>query len=1775
MPNSYRIRTQVGVDKYINVNLDQDFEFLEILSLKIQTTDLYTRFCSDYGVVVGRVLVNGGFGVPNARVSVFLPLEEGDLLNPVIRELYPYQNLSDRNEDGYRYNLLPSAPSYSKHANTGTFPTREDVLLNQSWIEVYDKYYRFTVKTNESGDFMIFGVPTGDQTLVMDVDLSDIGCFSLNPQDLIIQGVATAEQVNGSQFKTSSNLDELPQIQNLNFNVDVRPLWGDEEQCQIGITRVDFDLTKLANVKVQPSAVFMGSIMSTTDDDAVSSIFSTINTATGLSFGSTCKPKNNTGNLCELISGPGQILAIRQTIYADGDGLPILESYSLPDNGKVIDDNGAYVVNVPMNLDYITTDEFGNQVISNDPKIGIPTKGKYRFKMKWVNEQGLSNSYVRASYLVPNVKEHGWFLGYQYDPLTQFTGVDIDIVYPSGTLTEIYAASFNQGVSQITTENVESYSITVNGVPYYESLNSILLNQNDVMAITIVPIDPSQQSIVSFTYYVRELFDLLRSYNFSLDWSDYVDPLSAVNCEDSFYEFNYNKVYTTALFVDRYKNGVGRAKHLGIKEIDDRSCKTTTNTYPVNDIIRNFDFLFFAFNLLINILTPVFIFVLFMAHFAYWILELINEDAPQLSIRLSLPMINYPECTACDCDCNTDDSLINVIEGSGMFAPINSSDNYVLTNSVLVDFWQINQSGYAPDDLEGGIKNCGDVGPGGNHKYSSIESLVLAGDITSAVGSRSKRDLINTMIGYDYTSSETNGISLITLGYGDLLLRRAPQPFLISASRSFGAEDHRYWAFPRRETFQQKLNSFNLRDKYFTAFSPNPVNRVKTTVNPSLGSQPFYDQLMVIFVEPGTLTDMGIGQLVTFQNPNISSSNILLTGASENQFGTFAVTGYTTLGQQTKIIKYADYNNFGSTTGLQSTIEITQSSKYGNSGASQEEDYLRYQTDLEYYQVVTGLTVSDFTTLADFSQFEYFPQQVLNYFQTILKPNCATLTEGDNDQDYDITPLPPTINFLINQGSYEVIFLTRGVDPNTDKQTIKYDLSLYFGIPTPDTITVEGSYYLNMPIQASSDGRPKTHLGSNQTNGLYFSGFTFSITPPSVNPNNYSAFTSTMPYYYLCTDEIFVNNYTYSYSPLLVPFGLVNNYDLTGGSILMVNATYSLPLVPYYYAGGSYIATNNNSILNQDMRQETNANGQSEQSAQYFGNNSNGNAWFYKTNFVYSPGYLGYYLQSTNPSSPLSSLLYTKVNFNSSSNLFMRSDRIPTSTNTQTPGGGSFDITTFGLHLNTNFSFYRYDEANNATVLNPSLDPGAVIENKSDQNAVVGDLLDTLDCNGMVSLQCYSGSGTNIGVNTNCSLPSNRVKNGCYCLLNPNSNGNYLFGGAFESDLQLLLEWKARFTITFAACRGVFAQVFQNNWVNGNLYMPAFLKRTTFDLQGDASYQYCKDIAVFNPFSDSFFYRSSPYDDITGDFVGKDKPPTPLAINYGYNDKQILFPTTITDLGPRDSFIKEICCNENFGSYYTDQLKSTSYQDNSDIIQIGFLSRIIDNTTIASLLPNGVDEGVSIDQFFNNNRGGSRIDGDFSQMLSINSEWKILPFVSDIVNSNDQIFIGKETPSPSSKPVFGVFFNRSQDSLRYRKIMSPGIETYQFTPVLIENDFGYAKSQVVPFYKWKISSSSVIFGTENNNWFTNTTSGTFFTKKYQDLDFETPNEKYTTTTTKLGYITNYYSNGTTNANSGNVTNGVPGGNPVVVGAPYHFYFGLNVGKTALDIFYKLYIEVQD
>ena len=265
MTKSFRLNTKVNQDQNLRINITQDFDFLEVLSLKLRQEDVYTRFCADYGVVAGRVIVNGGYGVPNVSVSIFVPLSSIDENDPIISTLYPYKRPDQKNEDGFRYNLLPYVQEYGGHSPTGTFPDAEDVLTRSEVLEVYEKYYKYTVKTNDSGDFMIVGVPLGQQLVILDLDLSNIGCFSLRPSDLIRLGRGTPQQFNGDQFKSSTDLESLPQIVNQKKEIEVASFWGEENICNVGITRVDFDLRD-SGIEITPQAVFMGSIFSTSEE---------------------------------------------------------------------------------------------------------------------------------------------------------------------------------------------------------------------------------------------------------------------------------------------------------------------------------------------------------------------------------------------------------------------------------------------------------------------------------------------------------------------------------------------------------------------------------------------------------------------------------------------------------------------------------------------------------------------------------------------------------------------------------------------------------------------------------------------------------------------------------------------------------------------------------------------------------------------------------------------------------------------------------------------------------------------------------------------------------------------------------------------------------------------------------------------------------------------------------------------------------------------------------------------------------------------------------------------------------------------------------------------------------------------------------------------------------------------------------------------------------------------------------------------------------------------
>ena len=522
MPKTVRIKATPTKDKNLYVKLEQDFDLLEILSLKIVKSDVYTRMCADYGVVVGRAVANSGFGIPNAKMSIFIPLTDKDELDPVISQLYPYKQVTDKNEEGYRYNLLPKIYESCNHTPTGSFFTPEEAINNPIVLEVFEKYYKFTTKTNSSGDFMIWGVPLGTQIVHASIDVSNIGCYSMRPYQFINQGVSPSKFESSLKFKASENLDTLPQIVIQNKVAEVVPFWGDDELCNVGITRIDFDLRD-SGIEVTPSATFIGSVI--TDDNS-----NYVDVAGN--------PGPAQGALCTLTTGTGVIETVRHTVFKEADGCtPKLEYFALENGGKVIDGNGTWVTQVPMNLDFKITNEYGEEVLSNDPKIGIPTKGKYRFRISF----DTAGSSIRSgSYLVPNLRE------YTVDNAGELVTNPTD-PYESPTPESVY--------------------------------------------------EDSTAASPSYTF-SNKLMD------YPLDSDESWENSPAYKCEDYFYNFQPNKVYTISNFIDNYRKNysinssgsyagttpmASRWRFLGIKSINppaESRCTDITKEFPVNDAFR-------------------------------------------------------------------------------------------------------------------------------------------------------------------------------------------------------------------------------------------------------------------------------------------------------------------------------------------------------------------------------------------------------------------------------------------------------------------------------------------------------------------------------------------------------------------------------------------------------------------------------------------------------------------------------------------------------------------------------------------------------------------------------------------------------------------------------------------------------------------------------------------------------------------------------------------------------------------------------------------------------------------------------------------------------------------------------------------------------------------------------------------------------------------------------------------------------------------------------------
>jgi hypothetical protein len=1732
MSKSYRIRTKLGVDQNIRVNVEQDFDFLEILSLKLRQEDVYSRFCADYGVVVGRVVANSGFGVPNARVSIFIPIEEMDLEDPVISTLYPYKKPTDKNEDGYRYNLLPYEQQYGGHNPTGTFPSRSDVLTRNEVLEIYEKYYKFTVKTNDSGDFMITGVPLGNQKLVLDMDLSDMGCFSLRPQDLIRMNMGVEEQFDGTNFKASSNLDELPQIINSVQDIDVASFWGQEDLCNIGITRADFDLRELG-IEIQPTAVFMGSIFSDADSRPIKP---------------NCKPRTEQGDICNLVTGPGEILAVRQTINVDENGDPVLEQYSLPNSGKVIDENGSFVTDIPMNLDYVVTNEFGEIVLSNDPSIGIPTKGKYRFKVKYQSEENgppfegdqffpIVGEVQRANFIVPQIREYGWNGSVQnsgVDPATKDTEttINVDFVNQSQIVeTKSIVIPSNTTVTIPYNKDLEKLNLTVNGVvrneKWIEFPNGGTLTIEVTKITTEIGNPPQtvgQNVTVEVKQYDYDYIQFQKSYAFSLDWDEYADKQAAINCEDSFYLMNYNKVYTPSMMIDEYRKGYGRARFLGIKEILDRGCESETNRFPTNDGVRNFDLLFLIVNLVITLFTPLLFAVTVIGHvicflwpvlrilltviltviFTLFVLlcNIVNGVAWLFGAKINcpkyspiilprkcplsaipLPNLSYPDCQACACE--------------GRDAGQGSEDNLpeIEANTTLLIDTNVN---------------------------TFYDDLIGYHDDEQADWTKYLYGFQTVMAGNDIYGDEQNSLAPWLRG------KNNPQAKAKTWSRDL--------------TLSERFNLFNVKSKYHQY---GGQNRIDTYVNPNQNNfKKHSDNVLMLLLDPGQLSVFKAGQIVTFNDPELSKDPNI-------SGGTTGTTVFQNQGNANVTVTYMDPDTLGS---VQKTYTIT-----GQTNSSQ--DY-QYPTDIEYFQVITGQTLEEYENTLNNSakglssygtpnntlgQFYVFGWQKVKKYYILGSKNPDEYPDANQaGGDYFVNNVP---NIKLNSDwkDHCIVFLTRGVDPNTPRQDIKYDLSKLYGYSMGNGPQIRGNYKMNIPIQpypnANNDWRIPRHnkIGANGQvcsetgKGIYFNSFTF--TP---NSGMYQTYFNHNIKYYSAMDE-------------------------------------------------------NNTLYNQNVKKENKAVRSPQsiwESWSRMEGDGTGNDWYfnYRNDEVVEGGSLLMSKDTTIPEEgdwSYASPVYYKINANmsmpmlNSQKIVMRTDRLPTSDDT---------YKRFSLHQNKRFAIYTVDDDGSSVSYNlessDSFGDGADDFNE-DAGSIATQISQTFSCDGMVPLECYSGNGETIGVlpeDDRCYYISNKKEikkmyGGCYYLLTKNF--------AFAEDFQSIAEWRARFRMMFGLCNNVVSLTFVNNWVNGSLYMYAFQKddvygnninETTFT--SNPEYVYCKDTAVYQLVTNSFYYRASPYNpnnNLGERFIGRDNTPQTniLGRSNGANKKFLGNPTTIMDLGPRDLFTKEICYNPEFQGYIVDKISTSSYKDTSDVLQLFAISRLTASGFWESVI--GFGDG-SIQKLFS--RDNQRLDGDISQLLSINSEFGVVPYLGTNYSDSEIRYIGETRTLSNGRvvkdPTLGILFSANTIN---RDMISPGRYTFQdtLTSHLVDN-YGH-QDQEVPFHKWEIiSTGSTIFGTQQNDWYSKKSQDGIGSVRYQTEDRLTSQDTFSTnvnmpSTQRPGYI--YNSNIVNNQIETTDDKPNPFRNVIHAGSPYFFYFGLRKGASSMNRFIDKFIFNQE
>lgn len=240
-------------DLYVNIKLERTYDILNTLSIKNTTTDEFPLQESDTGVVFGRLEAIQKIK-DEAGNFIRIPLRFVPIGIFNTSEKFPDISSLDENNDRIRLNLKTtddnlnvSFPRPEFYFNQQTFNTDTEYLQETGYAYQVPDEYKFVTTTNENGEFIIYNVPTSNQTLMFEVDLLKQG---LTHDEVALNFFPYAAS-------TEVNVDNIPHYFFRQIPIAVTPSWGD---FQTGYTEVNIsvnlDLRKWTTHFIPPISYF-------------------------------------------------------------------------------------------------------------------------------------------------------------------------------------------------------------------------------------------------------------------------------------------------------------------------------------------------------------------------------------------------------------------------------------------------------------------------------------------------------------------------------------------------------------------------------------------------------------------------------------------------------------------------------------------------------------------------------------------------------------------------------------------------------------------------------------------------------------------------------------------------------------------------------------------------------------------------------------------------------------------------------------------------------------------------------------------------------------------------------------------------------------------------------------------------------------------------------------------------------------------------------------------------------------------------------------------------------------------------------------------------------------------------------------------------------------------------------------------------------------------------------------------------------------------------------